>query len=69
MAGFFFFDRMLGILQRPIYEHYKRIEFEKCSFCCIDDTHLYLESLYGDYMQLPPIEERVGRHNIHAYWL
>ncbi len=69
MAGSFFFDRMEGILPRTVYEQYKRIEFENCSFCCISNTHIYLESLYGDYMQLPPVEERVGRHNIHAYWL
>lgn len=69
VAGMFFFDRMQAILPRLIYEQYKLIEFENSFFSCIEDTHVYLHSLYGDYMQLPPVEERVGRHNIHAYWL
>lgn len=69
MAGVFFFDKMLAILPKSLYEQYKLIQFEGYLFYCIDDTHRYLKSLYGDYMQLPPLEQRVGRHNIHAFWL
>ena len=69
MAGMFFFDRMLAVLPRTLYEEYKLIDFEGRPFCCINNTHQFLKSLYGDYMQLPPEEERVGRHNIHAFWL
>lgn len=69
VAGVFFFDRMLAVLPRTIYDQYKSIEFEQISFSCIEDTHLYLSALYGDYMKLPPVEKRVPGHNIHAYWL
>ena len=68
-AGVFFFDRLLAILPRTIYEQYRLIKFEDHSFYCIDNTHKYLESIYGDYMKLPPVEKRVGGHNIHAFWL
>ena len=27
--------------------------------------HEYLTSLYGDYMQIPPIEDRVNKHNLY----
>ena len=27
-----------------------------------NDVHTYLTNLYGDYMQLPPVEQRVGLH-------
>ena len=47
----------------------KNIEFEGLTCKCISNTDLYLKSVYGNYMQLPPEEERVGRHNIQAYWL
>lgn len=69
MAGIFFFDRMTAVLPRTLYEHYKPIQFEGHMFNSIGDTHLFLKCVYGDYMQLPPEEQRVGRHNIHAYWL
>jgi len=30
------------------------------------DYEKELSQLYGDYMQLPPIEKRVSNHNFHA---
>ena len=69
MAGIFFFNRMFGVLPRSMYENYKLMHFEDRLFYSVDDSHMFLESLYGDYMQLPPVEQRVGHHNIHAYWL
>lgn len=69
LAGLFFFDRLVAVLPRTIYEHYKLIEFEGASFCSIENIHEFLECVYGDYMKLPPEEQRVGRHNVLAYWL
>ena len=34
-------------------------EFEGCRFMTLKNTDLYLSNLYGDYMQLPPVEDRV----------
>lgn len=33
-----------------------------------EDSDHYLTSLYGDYMQLPPIEKRVTHHDYEAFW-
>lgn len=34
--------------------------FEDIQICGPEDTHAYLTNVYGDYMQLPPIEARGG---------
>lgn len=42
----------------------RRIEFEKLQLCVPNDTKSCLTKLYGDYMVLPPVEERVNKHGI-----
>lgn len=42
----------------------KELKFEDTTFRCPIDTNLYLTSIYGDYMTLPPEEERENRHQI-----
>ena len=39
-------------------------QFEGISFLTPGDSDLYLRSVYGDYMQLPPVEERENRHQV-----
>ena len=38
----------------------KEIEFEGHSFYAPRDMDTYLTEMYGDYMQLPPVENRIG---------
>lgn len=38
-------------------------EFEGLQFYGVNDAHLYLSSLYGEYMKLPPIEKRKSHHS------
>lgn len=40
----------------------ERIQFEGSYFSAIDHPDLYLESIYGDYMKLPPEEKRKSHH-------
>lgn len=39
-----------------------RIEFEGKYFLIVDDYDSMLRQLYGDYMQLPPVEKQVAKH-------
>ena len=41
-----------------------QLPFEDDTFSCPSGYVVYLESLYGDYMQLPPESERENRHSI-----
>lgn len=44
------------------------IVFEEYQFKAPKDYDKYLKTLYGDYMQLPPVEKRVAHHHFIAYW-
>ena len=41
------------------------LRFENCSFPVVDHYHEWLTRTYGDYMVLPPKEERENRHQIY----
>ena len=41
------------------FDEYTDIEFEGETFMTIKDYDAYLRQLYGDYMKLPPVEQRV----------
>ena len=43
------------------------LSFEKESFEVPILYQEYLKNTYGDYMQLPPVEKRIG-HSFEAYW-
>lgn len=45
-----------------------QVEFEGHSFTAVKNWDKYLTNLYGDYMQLPPVEKR-KTHKIYAYEL
>lgn len=44
-------------------QKYKMIRFEDCEYMCYSDTNALLSVWYGDYMKLPPEDQRVWRHH------
>ena len=52
------------ILPITMYRDLVEVEFEGHRFTTVNDPHRYLTQMYGDYMQLPPEEERVSCHDI-----
>ena len=44
-----------------------KADFEGRSFSIIKGYDAYLKGLYGDYMQLPPVEKRTLTHDYRAY--
>ena len=67
-AGLITFTPVKYSVDKSCFEHYIEVEFEGRTFYTIKDYDMYLRLLYGDYMQLPPIEERIPHHNFHATW-
>ncbi len=46
-----------------LFENMKTIEFNGQQYMCVADIDATLRVEYGDYMQLPPEEERVWKHH------
>ncbi len=46
-----------------MFDHLKSVEFEGRTYLCTADPDSILCVEYGDYMQLPPEEERVWKHH------
>lgn len=57
------FDSMHKPLPNNLLDTYTTIQFEDCEFMCFVNWDEYLRCKYGNYMQLPPEEERVWKHH------
>ena len=53
---------------RSLFDSYIDIEFEGKIFKSIAGYDEFLRTIYGNYMQLPPVEKRV-RHPQEMYWV
>jgi len=56
------------IMLKETFDFSEYLEFEGRKFCVIKDYKTYLTSLYGNYMELPPVEKRVAHHTFKAYF-
>ena len=61
-------DNPFDLYPSDFFEKYIDIEFENHSFKAIRQYDTWLRICYGDYMQLPPVEKRVGKHGIKAFY-
>ncbi|MGN0452886.1 MAG: phosphorylcholine transferase LicD [Ruminococcus sp.] len=60
-AGFYF---MKKVYPRSIYSGVTEVEFEGEKFFAMEDYDSYLKIPFGNYMELPPEEERLPHHEI-----
>ena len=60
--------RTKSIIARDCFDDYIDLEFEGRIFKAFRGYETYLRSLYGDYMKLPPVEQRVTHHSFTAFW-
>lgn len=55
--------KMKELMPREWFGNGKDYVFEGISAVGVSDSDKYLTKLYGDYLRLPPVEKRVGKHN------
>ena len=55
-------------IPREWTEHIKEVPFENISVCVLENINKQLEITYGDYMSLPPIDERGKYHQTTIFY-
>lgn len=50
------------------FEDYIDISFEGHTFRCISSCDEYLRQIYNNYMELPPLEDRIPIHSFYKYY-
>ena len=61
-------ERERCVYDYDLFDNLIKVEFEGEKFFSIKRYHEFLTLFYGDYMQLPPEEERHPSHNGAYYW-
>lgn len=56
------------LCERCVYEETMDIDFEGQTVRIMKNYDRYLTQKYGDYMQLPPEEQRIAHHGFTAFW-
>ena len=62
LASMFSIDKY--VVPSKTIEEFCLLTFEDTTFNCPKDYDSYLRTIYNDYMQLPPVEERENKHSI-----
>ena len=52
-----------GIVPREYFGMPKLIQFENIEVYGLEKPELYLKSMYGNFMELPPVEKRISLHD------
>lgn len=71
VAGFFaggYYGKK-EVMRKKVFSKKVPVEFEGHKMWAPVGYDEYLRNLYGDYMQLPPVEKRQSHHDFEAYWI
>ena len=66
MTHFLYTSR--SYFSKDIFKDVMKMPFEDSEFYVMNGYDTFLTEIYGDYMQQPPVEQRVVSHSIHSYY-
>ena len=55
-------------MSKTAIETFIDLDFEQLKFKSIAGYETYLSNVYGNYMELPPLEKRVAKHEQEVYY-
>lgn len=61
------YDKKTPMIPSYFFAEYTTVPFEGYMFQAMKRYDDYLKMVFGDYMQLPPVEQRVAKHGFTAY--
>lgn len=68
MAGtFYWVEKARTIMAKDVYETFTTVSFEGREYAAVKQYDFYLTRIFGDYMQLPPVEKQVSHHAYDSY--
>ena len=67
-GSFVYWMENFYVCSSTAFDEYVDVSFEGETFKMIKGYDEYLRCQYGDYMQLPPLEERIQKHDYTAYY-
>ena len=62
-ANFYGIKRQREIMPRAFFGEPQLCDFEGMKICGVEDPEHYLTQLFGDWRQLPPVEQQVTHHD------
>ena len=57
------------IVDNSVYGEYEYVPFEDRSYRLANKYDIYLTQIYGNYMQLPPENQRKLQHDVKAFYI
>ena len=64
---YYWVEKTRTFMPKEVYEELAPVTFEGKSYPAVRQLDFYLTRIFGDYMQLPPVEKRVSHHAYDSY--
>lgn len=64
---YYWIEKTRTFMPKAVYDELAPVTFEGKSYLAVEQLDYYLTRIFGDYMQLPPVEKRVSHHAYDSY--